>query len=64
MHIIIINYKITNMNTKTDSRKNSKDYNIVTNSEKSDFLTLISRSFTNIGNIQKPDLAWINYCFW
>ena len=41
MHMIIINYKSTKMNTKTTSSKNSKDFKSITNSEKSNFLDLM-----------------------
>ena len=41
MHMIIINYKSTKMNKKTNSSKNSKDYKSITNSEKSNFVDLM-----------------------
>ncbi len=64
MHMTIINYKSTKMNTKTHTSKNSKDYKSRTNSEKSNFLALMIKLVTNIENVQKSGWTWINYCFW
>jgi hypothetical protein len=45
MHMIIINYKSTKMNTKTNSSKNAKGFKTVTKSKKYIFLDLMIKWF-------------------